>query len=168
MSLLNELRRRNVFRVGIAYAVVAWLVLQVADVMIDNIGAPDWLFGAILLVLATGFPLALIFAWAFELTPEGLKREKEVDRSRSIAARTGRKLDFAIIGLLVVALAYFIWESRFAERSPGSTIGPEVARTESAAPGAGDEDLRPSIAVLPFDNRSRSEADAPFVAPRVP
>ncbi len=64
--------------------VVAWLLLQVADLMIDNIGAPDWLFRAILLVLALGFPLALIFAWAFEMTPEGIKRDHEVDRSQSI------------------------------------------------------------------------------------
>ena len=109
MSLFVELKRRNVFKVGIAYLVIAWLVMQVADVMIDNIGAPDWVFKSILLMLGIGFPFAVFFAWAFELTPEGLKREHEVDRSQSITKQTGRKLDFVIIGVLVVALGYFIW-----------------------------------------------------------
>ncbi len=102
MSIFAELKRRNVFRVGIAYAVVSWLIMQVADVVLDNIVAPDWVFKAIMLVLALGFPLALIFAWAFEMTPEGIKKEKDVDRSQSITPRTGRKLDFVIIGVLAV------------------------------------------------------------------
>ena len=106
-SVWGELKRRNVVRVAIAYAVVAWLLLQVADVVLGNIGAPAWLFQAILLVLVIGFPVALIFAWAFELTPEGLKKEKNVDRSQSITPVTGRRLDFIIIGILVVALAVF-------------------------------------------------------------
>ncbi len=80
-QLFDELKRRNVLRVAIAYIVTAWLLLQVADVVLNNIEAPDWLFRAILLLVALGFPFALIFAWAFELTPEGLKREHEVDRS---------------------------------------------------------------------------------------
>jgi hypothetical protein len=74
MSFFEELRRRNVFRVGIAYLIVAWLVMQVSDVVINNVGAPAWVFQIILLVLGIGFPLALIFAWAFEKTPEGLKK----------------------------------------------------------------------------------------------
>jgi hypothetical protein len=113
MSFFNELKRRNVFRVGIAYLVVCWLVMQVADVVINNIGAPDWLFRAIMLVLGLGFPIVLIFAWAFEMTPDGLKKEKDVDRSQSVAPKTGRKLDRAIIGIMALALIYFVWESRF-------------------------------------------------------
>ncbi len=77
MSLLTELKRRNVFKVGIAYAVVAWLVLQVADVILNNIGAPAWIFQVLLLFLAVGLAVALVLAWAFELTPEGVKRESE-------------------------------------------------------------------------------------------
>ena len=90
----GELKRRNVVRVAIAYAVVSWLLLQVADVVLDNIEAPTWVFQAILLLLVIGFPVAIIFAWAFELTPEGLKKEKDVDRSESITHMTGRKLDY--------------------------------------------------------------------------
>ena len=100
MSFFDELKRRNVFRVGIAYVVVAWLIAQVADLVFDNISAPEWLMPALLFLLAAGFILALFFAWAFELTPEGLKKEKDVDRSQSITHKTGRKLDFVIIGVL--------------------------------------------------------------------
>ncbi len=103
-SLFSELRRRNVFRVGLAYVIVTWLLLQVVDVVPPMLVLPDWVGKLILLLLGIGFPVALIFAWAFELTPEGLKREKEVDRSQSITPRTGRKLDFFIIGVLAVAV----------------------------------------------------------------
>ncbi len=83
MSLLKELNRRNVFKVTIAYVVMAWLVLQVADVILNNITAPGWIFKVLMLFLAIGLPFAVFFAWAFELTPEGLKREHEVDRGRT-------------------------------------------------------------------------------------
>jgi hypothetical protein len=73
--LINELKRRNVFKVAVAYLVVAWLVMQVADVVLSNIVAPSWIFHVILLLLATGMPLAMVFAWAFELTPDGLRRD---------------------------------------------------------------------------------------------
>jgi len=168
MSLFNELKRRNVFRVGIAYLVVAWLVMQVADVVINNIGAPDWLFQAILLVLGIGFPIVAIFAWAFEMTPEGIKKEKDVDRSQSITKTTGRKLDFTIIGIMAFALVYFIWESRFQENSEmGSepfsqetTVQKTDASNEKRDPTPVKSDN--SIAVLPFANRSNVEDDLFF------
>ena len=126
MKLFTELKRRNVFRVSIAYLIVAWLLMQVADVMIENIGAPDWVFKTLLLALGIGFVVVVIFSWVFELTPEGLKRDHEVDRSQSIAHQTGRKLDRAIILVLVLAVAYFIWESRYAnhehDRSPVAQV----------------------------------------------
>ena len=148
MSLFAELKRRNVFRVGIAYAIVAWLVLQVADLVLDNITAPEWVMQVMMLVVAIGFPLVLIFAWAFELTPDGLKRDAEVDRSQSITGQTGRKLDRAIIVVLVIALAYFIWE-----RQSGIPVQSDpVAAIETQAT------LDKSIAVLPFVNMS-ADAD---------
>lgn len=169
MKFFRELKRRNVIRVGIAYLVTAWLLLQVSDVVIGNIGAPDWVFKAIMLVVAVGFPLALIFAWVFELTPEGLKKEKEVDRTQSITPQTGRKLDFTIIALLALGLAYFIWESRFA-REPESEAGTSpAAASESvpAAPAGGQSAVGgvadgKSIAVLPFTTRSTMEDDRFF------
>ena len=91
MSFFAELKRRNVIRVGIAYVVVAWLIMQFSDVVLNNISAPGWVFQVIMLILAIGFPLVLIFAWAFEMTPEGIKKEKDVDRSQSITPHTGKK-----------------------------------------------------------------------------
>jgi TolB-like protein/Tfp pilus assembly protein PilF len=163
LSFLEELRRRNVVRVGVVYLVTAWLLAQVADLLLENFLAPDWVIQAILVVLIIGFPIALIFAWAFELTPEGLKREHEVDRSQSITPQTGRKLDFMIIGILAVALAYFIWESRF-EKGSEPFSGSEVA-SPNASPGVdpnksekvpekGSDPFSRSIAVLPFVNMS--------------
>jgi len=114
MSLFEELKRRNVFRVGIAYVVTSWLVMQVLEIVLESFGSPAWVMKTVLVILAAGLPFALIFAWAFELTPEGLKKEKDVDRTQSITNQTGRKLDYAIIAILAVALAYFIWESRYA------------------------------------------------------
>ena len=147
-SLFTELKRRNVIRVGLAYVVAGWLLLQIADVVLNNIEAPDWVFQAILLVVALGFPFAVIFAWAYELTPEGLKKEKDVDRSESITHMTGRKLDFAIIGVLVLALGYFAYD-KFAISE--SDDAPTVAQSDEIT----DTDIPElSIAVLPFVNMS--------------
>ncbi len=112
-GLIEELKRRNVFKVGVAYAVLAWLLAQAAALAADTFAAPDWVMKMLVTLLVLAFPLVLFFAWAYELTPEGIKKEKDVDRSQSITHQTGRKLDFAIIGILVLALGYFIWESRF-------------------------------------------------------
>jgi hypothetical protein len=95
MSFFEELKRRNVIRVGVAYTVAAWLVLQISDLVLQNIAAPAWVIQVIMLLLALGFPLVVMFAWAFEITPEGIKKEKDVDRSQSIVSQTGRKLDQA-------------------------------------------------------------------------
>ena len=146
MSFFDELKRRNVFRVGVAYVIVAWLLAQVADLFLENFGAPDWVIKSVLIVLVIGFPLAIFFAWAFELTPEGLKREKEVDRSQSIASETGRKLDRAIIAILVLALGYFVYD-----KYGGSGAPAEVATAQNAALPA---EAEKSIAVLPFVNMS--------------
>ncbi len=110
MNLFAELKRRNVFRVGIAYLVVSWFLLQIIDVVIPILILPDWVARFIFLLLAVGFIPVLIAAWAFELTPDGLKKEKDVDRSQSIAPQTGRKLDRTIIVVLVLALGYFVYD----------------------------------------------------------
>ena len=107
MSFFAELKRRNVFRVGIAYVVGGWLLLQLTDVLSELLDLPDVVGRAIVLLITIGLPVALFFAWAFEMTPEGVKREKDVDRSQSITKVTGQKLNNFIIGVLVVALTYF-------------------------------------------------------------
>jgi len=155
MNFIEELQRRNVIKVGIAYAVVAWLVLQFSDVILNNIEAPGWVFQAIMLVLGIGFALALFFSWAFEMTPEGIKKEKDVDRSQSITHKTGRKLDFLIIGVLVLVAGYFIWESRFTSEMEG----PQSVSAETTAAPAENAN---SIAVLPFANRSNQADDLFF------
>ena len=146
MALFEELKRRNVFRVAIAYVIVAWLALQVADVVLNNVEAPAWVFTVIVLVLGIVFPLVLVFAWAFEMTPEGLKREHEVDRTQSITTRTGRKLDFTVIAVLTLAVGYFAYD-RF------------ISADGEPAP---DEFVDRSIAVLPFVNMSSDEEQEYF------
>jgi len=121
MSLIAELKRRNVVRVGVAYAVIGWILAQVAEFAFENFGAPDWVLKSVIVIILLGLPIALFLAWAFELTPEGVKREKDVDRSQSITHSTGRKLDFVIIGALVLALGYFVWE-RPSNREPVDDI----------------------------------------------
>jgi len=165
LSLFEELKRRNVFKVGIAYIVMAWLVMQVADVILNNVEAPGWVFHVILLLLGIGFLFAMFFAWAFELTPEGLKHEHEVDRSLSITSQTGRKLDYTIIGVLVVALGYFSYDKLVLSTAR------DVALVESTTQAISDkaankpenlEESDNSIAVLPFINMSDDASNEYF------
>lgn len=175
MSLFSELHRRNVVRVGIAYTVVAWLLLQVADVVMENIGAPDWVMQALLFLLLLGLLPALIFAWVFELTPEGIKRESDIADGVSVVHQTRRKLDTLIIATLVVAVAYLFWDGRLREQAsdvpdsasaqsePGAKLTGMAAlrqQTEDAAQaveraaGQANSTDDTSIAVLPFVNLS--------------
>ena len=151
MSLFAELKRRNVFRVAIAYVVVAWLVLQIGDTLGPALRLPEVANSALAFFLILGFPLAVLFAWAYELTPEGIKKEKDVDRSQSVTHTTGRKLDYIIIVVLVVALGSFAFDkfvldpSRDAELVQASTKA--VTDRATAAP-------EKSIAVLAFSDLS--------------
>jgi len=156
LSLFNELKRRNVFKVAAAYIIVAWLSLQVSDTLVPALHLPEWFHSGVAFILILGFPVAIIFAWAFELTPEGLRRERKVDRAQSITHKTGRKLDFLIIGALVVALGYIAYDkfvldpSRDAELVQATT----EAVTEQAIESGKEEAADKSIAVLPFVNMS--------------
>jgi len=149
-SFFAELRRRNVFRVSIAYGIMAWLLLQVVDIVASIINSPDWVSQSILLLLGIGFPIAIFFAWAFELTPEGIKRERDVDRTQSITSKTGRRLDYMIIGVLVVAVAWLGFDKLALDspQEPEETVADVI-------------DESPSIAVLPFTNMS-ADADSAY------
>jgi TolB-like protein len=149
MSLYSELKRRNVIRVGIAYIIVAWVLAQVAEFAFENFGAPDWVLKSVVVILLLGLPLAIFFAWAFEMTPEGIKREVEVDRSKSIVSTTGRKLDRMIIGVLLVALAWFAFDKFYAN----------VAVEQGVAE---DQSQDKSVAVLPFIAMSSGPDDEYF------
>lgn len=168
MSFIEELKRRNVFRVGIAYAVASWVLLQLVDVVGDIIEMPDWLGKFILMAVVVGFIPVLIFAWAFELTPEGIKREKDVDRTRSITHHTASKLNTVTLVLMTIAIGYLLLDKFYlADRvATPVTASPAVELVEKAevpAEPKAKEISRQSIAVLPFDNRSRNEEDEFFV-----
>jgi TolB-like protein len=170
LSLIKELRRRNVFKVGIAYAVSTWILLQLTDVVTGILTLPEWAPQLILLILLVGFIPALILAWAFELTPEGVKLETEVTRKDSITPKTGRKLDYIIIISLGLSLGYFIWESRFEQKTAEYEAASAAALVEESAveeptPQAEinlDDVDENSIAVLPFANRSADQGDIYF------
>tara|TARA_R110000737_G_scaffold281582_1_gene288194 strand:- start:3838 stop:5985 length:2148 start_codon:yes stop_codon:yes gene_type:complete len=152
-SFFSELKRRNVYKVGIAYLVLAWVVVQVTATAVPALHLPVWINSAVFLFGAIGFPFALFFAWEFEITHEGVKREADISPEDSIVAHTGRKLDFIIIGLLVVVAGYFIYESRFETQSAESLLAAELAN-KVETPKAVDEPEGSSIAVLPFVNMS--------------
>ena len=160
MSFFNELKRRNVFRVAAAYVIVGWLIMQAGEVLGPALRLPDWINSALAFFLILGFPLAMFFAWAFELTPEGIKKDKGVDQDQPIANGAGGILNRTIIIALVLALGFFVYDKfvldpeRDAELVQATQTA--AAQTEGSA-SASIEDTNPddkSIAVLPFINMS--------------
>jgi TolB-like protein/Tfp pilus assembly protein PilF len=136
-NFFAELKRRNVYKVAVAYAVIAWLLVQAASIFLPAFNSPQWAIQIIILVLVVGFPVALIFAWAFEITPEGIKRESEIEPTKSIARRTGRKIVALTIALAVVAAGLFVYQ--LVRSKPDTSNSPITATTANK-----------SIAVLPF------------------
>ena len=158
MNFFTELKRRNVIRMAGLYLVGAWLLVQVAGTVLPMFGAPEWLPRSIVIVLALGFIPALIFSWAFELTPHGLKRDEDVTPEESIAPQTARRMNRMITAVLVLALGYFVVDK--------FVLAPrrEAAKSQTA-PGANESQSianAKSIAVLPFDNLSRDPDNAFF------
>ena len=140
MSLFNELKRRNVFRVAIAYLIIAWLILQVGDTLAPALRLPEWVNTVLAFFLILGFPMALFFAWVFEFTPEGLKKETEIDRSGPASVATSsRKLNFLIIGTLILTVVFLLFDK--------ANIGVDTDFPADTTHG-------PRVAVLPFDNLS--------------
>src|SRR6058998_2789467 len=144
-TFFAELKRRNVYKVAIAYGVVAWLLMQVASQIFPFFEIPNWAVRLVVLLLIIGFPVALILAWAFELTPEGIKRTEDVDLSKSVTRKRGRKLDFLIIAVLLLVIAILLFQRLH------PTVSPAVSSS-----------LNKSIAVLPFENLSEEKANAYF------
>jgi TolB-like protein/Tfp pilus assembly protein PilF len=139
MRLVSELRRRNVFRMAALYIVASWLVMQVAEVLIGLANLPDWFGPGVLGVLSIGFPIALVFSWFYEITPEGISLEKDVDPAESITHVTGRWLDFLVISVLSAAVILFAVDKWWISAPPAR-----------------------SIAVLPFVNMSGDLAQEHF------
>lgn len=148
MSFFSELQRRNVVRVGVAYTVIAWVVAQVAEFAFDSFGAPDWAIKSLVVLLLIGLVPVLVFSWVYEMTPEGLRKEKDVDRDASITPQTGRRVDRVIIAGLVIALGFFAAD-KYLWHAHTDEVAAPVA--ESPQPAA-DDDGPPekSVAVLPF------------------
>jgi TolB-like protein/Flp pilus assembly protein TadD len=159
MLLYQELKRRNVFRVAVAYLALAWLLTEVAGTLFPAFGIPDWAFRFVVIILALGFIPALIFSWAYEITPEGVKREKDVLRESSITHFTAKRLDGITIGLIVAALA-FILADRFwlSPRQTEQITEPAtvmIDRTKTPEPETTESQYPPnSIAVLAFADMS--------------
>ena len=153
MSVLSELKRRNVVRVALAYLAASWFLVQLVETVFPIFGLPNELIRLIVIVLAIGFPLALVVSWLYELTPEGLRLEKDVDRRRSISQHTGKKLDRAIIVTLLLAVGYFALD-KFVLSDYRTTAIAEAAREEGRNEVAAARFDNPSIAVLPFGDFS--------------
>jgi TolB-like protein/Tfp pilus assembly protein PilF len=148
-NFFTELKRRNVYKVAIAYAVVSWLLIQAASIFLPAFDAPPWVMKIFIIVVIFGFPVALIFSWAFEITPEGIKLESEIASNKSITRRTGRKIVALTIALAVVAAGLFVYQL---VRSKSDTSSTPITATIA----------NKSIAVLPFDNLSRDPDNAYF------
>lgn len=146
MSFFLELKRRNVYRVAALYVVVSWLLLQVADVLTSILSLPSWTGRLVFLLLLLGLPIALILAWAFELTPDGIRRESKVTGTEPSPPGKRSKLDYAIVATLVLALGYFAWNHQW---QGGESIPSAEIR---------------SIAVLPFENLMNDPGQAYFVS----
>src|SRR5215813_8294916 len=158
-NLLAELKRRNVYKVAVAYVVVAWLLIQAASILFPTFDAPPWAMKVLVALLVLCFPVALILSWAFEITPEGIKLESEIDPKKSIARKTGRKIVGLTIAVAIVAAGLLVFQMAGRDHSSPATAG--ARRSENAEDGrlpAAAESLpipAKSIAVLPFDNLSR-------------
>jgi TolB-like protein/Tfp pilus assembly protein PilF len=171
MSFLAELRRRNVIRMAGLYLVGAWLIVQVAETLLPIFDTPGWVLKALVVLLAIGFVPALVFSWIFELTPDGLKRDAELDPGHSIAPQTARRMDQLTLAGVLILLAV-IAADRYWPRD-AAPAQPDAAPTSVAAPAAGAATATGAepttvarenglIAVLPFRNRSAREEDAFF------
>ena len=180
MSFFAELQRRNVIRMAGLYLVVAWLVVQVAETLLPIFGAPTWVLKTLVGLLAIGFVPTLVFAWLYELTPQGLKRDGEVPPDQSIAAQTAQRMD-RLIGVALVIVVALVAADRYWPRDGGAGQGADTPATEISDVAAIDADSTPapatpatasdaiaapkrgSVAVLPFTNRSAEPDTAYFV-----
>jgi adenylate cyclase len=143
LNYLSELQRRNVFKVAIAYLMLAWLILQFVDVITPILNLPDWFSKVVLVLLIIVFPITILMTWAFELTPEGIKKTKDIDVEQSILKSTGQKINYLIIGFLTLVIGFQFWN-----KSPSDIKSFEISEN--------------SIAVLPFANMSGNDNDQYF------
>ncbi|HLW36566.1 MAG TPA: tetratricopeptide repeat protein [Chthoniobacterales bacterium] len=149
-----ELKRRNVYKVAVAYAVASWLLIQIATQVFPFFEIPNWAVRLVVVILIIGFPIALVLSWAFEITPQGIKRESEIESDKSITPRTGRKIIALTIVLAVISAGLLAYQFLGPKRSP---TAPQSTASENSGPIP-----EKSIAVLPFDNLSDDKSNAYF------
>ena len=171
MTLFTELKRRNVFRVAIAYLVIAWLLAQVSATLENALNMPAWFDTMVVSLLLIGFPIALFFSWVFEITPEGIKRESDISRDDSITHETSKKLNYVTIIAAVAVLGMFVWQ-QFGDSTQLQQV--ELLATESIEPVAVEPITvepkerivevmnKKSIAVLPFTNMANNPESEPI------
>jgi TolB-like protein/Flp pilus assembly protein TadD len=162
-----ELKRRNVYKVAVAYAVASWLLIQIATQVFPFFEIPNWAVRLVVVLLLLGFPAALIFSWVFEITPEGIKRESEIDPGKSITHHTGRKIVGLTVALAVAAAAMlafqFLRPKSHSHLEGGAPATPDIASADrTGLAGARPSISEKSIAVLPFDNLSDDKSNAYF------
>src|SRR5450759_3462386 len=151
-NFFGELRRRNVYKVAVAYAVVSWLLIQAASILFPTFEAPSWVMKVFVAAMALGFPTALLFSWAFEITPEGIKLESEINPATSTARTTGRKIIGLTVGVAMIAAALLAYQ----------LLRPKVATSAAKTEAMVISVPEKSIAVLPFDNLSHDADNAYF------
>ena len=156
MSFFSELKRRNVVRVSIAYIVVSWLLIQAAGVLEPALLLPDWVDRVVTVLLLIGFPVVILFAWAFELTPDGVKLTRDVDRSRSVTRVTGKKLEYFTIAALSLVVVFFVIKEFFPLGVEETTQAVVQDNPVAAEAVMAEEPVIPSIAVLPFEDYSEN------------
>jgi len=149
MSLFSELQRRNVIKVSVAYIIVSWLLIQIADVILPTFGAPSWVMQVLVFFLALGLPVAILLAWAYEMTPDGIKATSSVEKSQSTTSTTGQRLNYIVMSLLALGIGFIVFDNYLLD-SP-------------QAPANG-VDYRRAIAVIPFINRSEATENAEFLS----
>jgi TolB-like protein len=165
-KFFKELRRRNVVRVAGVYAVAGWVLVQIATTLEESMNLPAWFDGLVVASLIIGLPIALILAWAFELTPEGVVRTEDIEEGHSITAQTGRKLDYAIIaGIVILGVVILVKGADKTVTDADPAVVAEIAESQAAntlSSISKNTPLEKSIAVLPFSNRSPNPDDAFF------
>jgi TolB-like protein/lipoprotein NlpI len=163
LSFYTELRRRNVFKVAIVYSAVAWLLLQVSDTLGPALHLPEWFVSAVVFLLILGFPVAIVFAWAFDLTPEGLRRETNADPAAPTAGKSDKQLNHVVVAVLVLALGYFVFDKVVIDSEQDTAGTPTAVQVSPQQPAEFESpNADNSIAVLPFVNMSSDEEQEYF------
>src|SRR5437764_9882677 len=151
-NFFAELKRRNVYKVAVAYALVAWLLIQAASILFPTFDAPPWVMKVFVAVLVLGFPIALVFSWAFEITPEGIKREEDVPPNESMTHHTGRKIVGITIVVAVLAAGLFVYQLVRSKNTGTPRSASEQLRRDGQSEATTASISQKSVAVLAFAN----------------